>query len=1199
MIRTLAVSSDNKLVASAGADHTIIIWNIDSGKQISTLTGHNAWVLCLAFSHDKEFLASGSYDGVIRIWNLTKRKVEFEINDLRPLSINSLVFSPDGNKLIIASANSEISVWDMRIGKMTSSLKGHSRDVTQVTFLSDEKTLVSSSLDKTMRFWDVTTKKAKTLVSVAEGISGFAFSPDETFVATTTIDNKIEVFEYKNNTIKKAVLTIPPRRLPANPDQIEYRNWRLGFAEEGMYSAGSLYFLSGNELAFVDGVRLRIWDVVAGKEESFRAIKSGFGAYAVNGCREENLLIYNDGERIELMEVTTQKIRELRGWLDVFDDVAFSLDGKTLLGAFGANRRGKWGKKKHSFKMEEASALLRRIDNRTMAYLWGERLTIKIKPNDPIQPDIYLLQDDGQVTAVLRGHKAQVTAIAVSPDETVLASNSKDGACLLWDLKTRKVVKSLRASGELIRFSPDGRFLAISDESKSISLFDLKDLDKEPSIINADVRKVMLFSPDSKVLAAIITSKDILPDKDRASLWFIDRYMRARPVLAIWRVSDGAPVNSFELFDLQGGLEFFCAECVMGQKTNIEPFGFAFFDEVGPYLTIAGPVAFWKDNDLIASSVLDPVTGIYKIKIWNTVSGEVVHSISGHKASIRSLTFSPNGEFLASASFDGTIRLWSLARDTELARLVILDENGWVVHTPDGRFDTNIDLDDMDKLSWVWPTDPLNPLSLRIFMRDYDERKLLDRILAGETLDPVRDLSRLNRTQPIVRIEQIKPDIANTVQVTIEVTNTLGSSQTDAKGLPMRSGVFDVRLLRDGQLVGSSTENMALAAKFAEAKGPRNLQALGEQELEVWRRLHEVKLGADGRGKLTFHRIKVPLRNEVTEVSFSAYAFNSDRVTSETTTPSIYAVPRSSTSVKRRAYVVTIGVDATSDPNWRLSFAPTGAREIDHLLREKLQRQYEVIGVSLISEYKKGTADLEQDAATKANVQAVLNLLSGQTGLTASEQAFPMFQPATPDDLVILYLASHGYADRNGTFYIIPSDIGEPAGINDQVLDRCANTSDQSRICQEARAFLAHCVSSDELRQWLQPIDAGQIVLVLDSCHSAAVSGSNFKLGPMGDPTFGQLAYDKGMLILAATQTENVAWGTLDLGDRSLLTYALTNQTGETTPFNLSEWLSQAEQSVPTLYRRFVKNQQSTVSDTEQEPELFDFTRKRTSVSGK
>jgi hypothetical protein len=57
---------------------------------------------------------------------------------------------------------------------------------------------------------------------------------------------------------------------------------------------------------------------------------------------------------------------------------------------------------------------------------------------------------------------------------------------------------------------------------------------------------------------------------------------------------------------------------------------------------------------------------------------------------------------------------------------------------------------------------------------------------------------------------------------------------------------------------------------------------------------------------------------------------------------------------------------------------------------------------------------------------------------------------------------------------------------------------------------------------------------VLDSCHSGALSGPDFKPGPMGDRSFGQLSYDKGMLVLVATQSENFDWGTLELGDQNI-----------------------------------------------------------------
>src|SRR6185503_19805813 len=130
----------------------------------------------------------------------------------------------------------------------------------------------------------------------------------------------------------------------------------------------------------------------------------------------------------------------------------------------------------------------------------------------------------------------------------------------------------------------------------------------------------------------------------------------------------------------------------------------------------------------------------------------------------------------------------------------------------------------------------------------------------------------------------------------------------------------------------------------------------------------------------------------------------------------------------------------------------------------------------------------------------------------------------------------------------------------------------------------------DELTQWLQSVDAGQMVQIIDSCHSAAISGPGFKPGPMGDRGFGQLSYDKRMLVLAATQAENLGWGTLELGDRSLLTYSLTHQQPIGELFDLKLWLSNAERKVPALYQRFIADGETTRKP--QEAILFDFSRK-------
>lgn len=87
-------------------------------------------------------------------------------------------------------------------------------------------------------------------------------------------------------------------------------------------------------------------------------------------------------------------------------------------------------------------------------------------------------------------------------------------------------------------------------------------------------------------------------------------------------------------------------------------------------------------------------------------------------------------------------------------------------------------------------------------------------------------------------------------------------------------------------------------------------------------------------------------------------------------------------------------------------------------------------------------------------------------------------------------------------------------------------------------------ISSVELTAWLRQLDAGEIAFVIDACHSAAsVDAGGFKPGPMGDPGLGQLAFDKGIRILAATQANDVALEDGKLG-HGLLSFALNEGLG-------------------------------------------------------
>ena len=205
---------------------------------------------------------------------------------------------------------------------------------------------------------------------------------------------------------------------------------------------------------------------------------------------------------------------------------------------------------------------------------------------------------------------------------------------------------------------------------------------------------------------------------------------------------------------------------------------------------------------------------------------------------------------------------------------------------------------------------------------------------------------------------------------------------------------------------------------------------------------------------------------------------------------------------------------------------------------------------------------------------------------------------ATPDDAVVVYVASHGYAAPGGSFYLIPYDTGSGWGITEEVLGACATKSDGSAACDQARAFLAHSISSANLAAWWRGVDAGESIMILDTCHAAAATEKGFRPGPLGDPGLGQLSYDKAMRILVASrpaQTEQGTWN--DGGEgRTLLAEALETVARANPEWSVAEWLKGAEQELPLRMKQLFPQ----IKDTEiQLPELLDFAgRRRTAVGG-
>ena len=445
----------------------------------------------------------------------------------------------------------------------------------------------------------------------------------------------------------------------------------------------------------------------------------------------------------------------------------------------------------------------------------------------------------------------------------------------------------------------------------------------------------------------------------------------------------------------------------------------------------------------------------------------------------------------------------------ELFAFYPLADDKFFVIDPQGRYDTNLP-PDSPELRWQMPDAPLQSLAPQTFMRDFYTpdlmRNLLDCVGAATSprcvraFRPVPDLTKLNRVLPTIRSMRVTPLDAAHVTLSVEVAE---GHDPGAPNRKTRSGVHDLRVFRNGKLVG---------------QWPAATAAAGGGGVETWRRGTAVPGAASGKTARHAFTVAVALDDGAKPVDFAAYAFNDDRVKGETYAVR-YTPPVASKPGPRRAFVIAVGIDAYAPLiDHALNFAADDARAVLGALSRVPCCQ--VVPVALTAERGKPSA------ATKSTIRATLALLAGKEGdnrarLAAAGIDASRLTRATPDDVVIVSFSGHGWADAQGNFYLLPSDALLP----DDVSER-------------ARASL---ISSAELTAWLRGVDAGEMAIIIDACHSAAsVAAGGFRPGPMGDPGLGQLAFDKGIRILAATQGDAVALESARLHG-GLLTYALVH----------------------------------------------------------
>ena len=480
-VNDLAYSPDGALLASAGGDGTVRLWDAVRHEPIAELTGHTNGVQAVAFSPSGQLIASGGDDRTIRVWDVKTRQ-PLKTMEVPIGSVWSVAFSPDGKTIASGGNDRPVRLWDVATGTMAAELTGNSQGAWSVAFSPDGSLLASGGDDATVRVWDVAARSlVKEFPTKGGRILKVAFDDDGTRLAADGISPSGTVL-WNVATGAQVGRRLDDRHPLFSPD--------------------------GRILATISAEGgIRLWDASTlgpltafGGDEKVSTI-----AFAADGRSLASGNSYNTDVRLWDLSNSRWLLDQPRPvW---FDSVALSRGGAVVAWAGTASP----GEDRHRIQVRERESW-----KRLAAFdKDGKRVTEmavsddgKLVATSGGTDDRIIIWDvaNGRRLHELRGNEGGMASLAFSPDARMLASGGAVGHLRLWDTASGVRLAELTDKAALIgalAFSPDGRVLAAATLESTVQIWDVPrrtvvgELPKAPE---GGIFSVA-FSPDGKTLA--------------------------------------------------------------------------------------------------------------------------------------------------------------------------------------------------------------------------------------------------------------------------------------------------------------------------------------------------------------------------------------------------------------------------------------------------------------------------------------------------------------------------------------------------------------------------------------------------------------------------------------------------------------------------------------------------------------------------
>lgn len=642
----VAISPDGKTLATGGLDGTIRLWDVETGKFIKCLLGHNSYVYRLAWSPDGNTLASaGAYDGSCGLWDVKSGLLLRAIRSKHGV-VTYVAWSPNGRQIAFSTGNSgHMLLYDVVRGEFLNDDKEREvaigAGIVALDWSPDGQVVAFVSTNTPVSLWQLSAvRQNKFLLTEGDITHSLAFSRDGKEVAVAGAKG-IRIYDYETEMVTRTIES------PATS---------VAYSPDGKMLAS----------APANGV-VKLWEPATGKE--IKAL-TGSATSSLSWSADSKLLATTTITTAVVWDVEAAKVKTTFDACGVYPPIWSP--GKPFINGTYTNTPA---------VCDPASGKLQcKLEGHTApVYAFGWSRDGKMLATGSADATVRLWEiPSGAPLATFQGHTALVHAVAWMPDGKSLASASYDKTVRVWKAPDKKTAGK---KSDDSKSSDRSETVVATAETKSASEVSKKDTTKK-TIGKKDAKDpndplleefkghtgpvTLLAVPSAAKLLASGSSDKTL------RIWSLTSNKPAAtidikyPVLAAAFSADGKVLCSSGADE---GLNFWNPGTGKLLKSTVK---------TTTHSTISA-LAWSPNGSLIAVG-----RSGHSLQLWDVQAEKAVHTLTA-MAPVTSATWTPSGQTVSAGCQDRTVRFWNAAKG-ELVGHLIAEEGQVAAVSADGHF---------------------------------------------------------------------------------------------------------------------------------------------------------------------------------------------------------------------------------------------------------------------------------------------------------------------------------------------------------------------------------------------------------------------------------------------------------------------------------------------------------------------------------